>query len=108
MLYQMSDKPSHSYSHRIPLQIKYNNIFQLGEWSYTLQGQGMRPAVMDPVNISCPLGQVTQTLLPFKNPLDHPITVSCKLLERNKIEHKGLCVPIFLSAAYRFSRVVEV
>jgi len=62
---------------------------QLGEWSYTLQGQGVPPTVMDPILVACALGEVTQTLLPFKNPLDEPITVSCKLLEKNRIENKG-------------------
>ncbi|KAL5265854.1 hypothetical protein ACHWQZ_G006507 [Mnemiopsis leidyi] len=70
---------------------------QLGEWSYTLQGQGIRPTVMDPVNISCSLGQVTQTLLPFKNPLDHSIAVSCKLLERNKVENKDVLFELLMS-----------
>ena len=44
---------------------------------------------MEPLNISCPLGEVTQTLLPFKNPLNHPINVHCKLIDKSKVENQG-------------------
>eukprot|EP00116_Pleurobrachia_bachei_P016828 sb/3477090/ len=64
-------------------------FLQLGEWSYTIQGQGLRPTVMNPVVVSCGLGEATQTLLHFKNPLDQAINVQCRLLDKNKVERNG-------------------
>ena len=62
---------------------------KLGEWSYTVQGAGVRPTVMKALQVTCPLGDVVQTLLPFRNPLDHPITVTAKLLDTNTIHTNG-------------------
>ena len=83
--------------------LKMIPFLQLGEWSYTIQGQGLRPTVMSPVVVSCGLGEATQTLLHFKNPLDQAINVQCKLLDKNKVERNGRISMLFSKSYYHIS-----